>query len=185
MKLFIPIVLGSGREGRQSEKAARYVFEQAKAYKKFETEFIDVRDYVTLPQTARSGMEVKQLPWQKIMSRADGLIIVSPEYNHGYPGELKLLLDQLYEEYNRKPVAICGASAGMMGGARMVECLRISLIELQMVPIRNAVYFSNISKLFDEKGEIKEESFSDRLKVMFDELVWYAEALKTARESQN
>lgn len=61
------------------------------------------------------------------MTRADGLVIVSPEYNHGYPGEMKLMLDQLYKEYNRKPVGICGVSSGALGGARMVEQLRLIL----------------------------------------------------------
>ena len=188
--LFIPILLGSGRIGRESEKAARYVLEQAKKYENFETEFLDVRDFVVFPLTGRVDDEgelvgaalKKSKQWKEIMGRAHGLIIVSPEYNHGYPGELKLMLDQLYEEYNRKPVGICGA-AGRLGGGRMVEVLRIALIELQMVPIRQAVYFQNVYNLFDESGKIKDPKYEELLKVFFDELVWYAKALKTAREN--
>lgn len=187
--LFIPILLGSGRKGRESEKAARYVLEQAKKYGNFETEFLDVRDFVVSPLTGRIDDEgelvgaalKKSGEWKEIMRRADGLIIVSPEYNHGYPGELKLMLDQLYEEYNRKPVGICGAAGGL-GGGRMVEVLRTALIELQMAPIRMAVYFQNVYNLFDESGKIKDLKYEERLRVFFDELVWYAMALKSARE---
>lgn len=180
-QLFVPIFLGTAREGRESEKVARFVFRQAKFYGKFETELLDVHDFVGIAKTGAMEEE-KSRSWSEIMKRADGLIIVSPEYNHGYPGELKLMLDQLYEEYNRKPVGICGVSAGILGGARMVEQLRLVFIELQMVPIRNAVYFSNVRNLFDEKGEIRDPSYADRLKTFFDELVWYALVLKEGRK---
>ncbi len=180
-KLFIPILLGTAREGRQSEKAARFVLEEAEKYGQFETQLLDVRDFVGIGKTAAMEKE-KSEEWSGIMKRADGLIIVSPEYNHGYPGELKLMLDQLYEEFNHKPMGICGVSAGPLGGGRMVEQVRLVAIELQMVPIRNAVYFSGVHSLFDEQGKIKDQSFAEKLKPMFDELVWYARALKTARE---
>ena len=181
IKLFIPVILGSGREGRHSENAAKFVFEEAKEYGKFETQLIDVRDF-GLQRTDNSGTLEKAKTFSEVMKRADGLIVVSPEYNHGYPGELKMTLDQLYGEYNRKPIGICGVGGGA-GGARMVEQLRLVAIELQMVPIRNAVYFSNVWSLFDEQGNIKDaETYRKQLKVFFDELVWYAKALKKARE---
>ncbi len=179
--LFIPILLGTAREGRKSENAARYVFEQAGQSGKFQTELLDVRDFVGAGKTGAMAAD-RAAKWQEIMKRADGLIIVTPEYNHGYPGELKLMLDQLYEEYNKKPVAICGTGGGL-GGGRMMEMLRVSLIELQMVPIRNAVYFSQIGNLFDESGMIKDNAYANRLKTLFDELAWYARALKRAREA--
>jgi NAD(P)H-dependent FMN reductase len=103
--------------------------------------------------------------------------------NHGYPGELKMMLDQLYEEYNHKPIGICGVG-GMVGGSRMVEQLRLVAIELQMVPIRNAVYFPMAWSIFDEQGNPKDtQPYEDRLKSFFEELEWYAKALKQARES--
>ncbi len=177
---FIPILLGTARMGRRTEHAAKFVYEEAEKYGQFKTELIDPRDFLNAPAT--EGMsEENSKRWSEIMTRGDGLIIVSPEYNHGYPGELKMMLDQLYKEYNRKPVAICGSGGGL-GGARMVEVLRIALVELQMAPLRNAVYFSNIKTLFDESGVIRDESYGEKLKKLFDELVWYARALKEARE---
>lgn len=180
--LFIPILLGTAREGRESEKVARFIFKEAEKFGQFETEFLDVRNFATVGVTGI--MPAKQAEnWRETMKKADGLIIVSPEYNHGYPGELKIMLDKLRNEYVRKPVGICGVSSGILGGARMVEVLRITLIELQMVPIRNAVYFREIKTLFDEKGEIKDDAYFKRVQAFFDELVWYAKALKKAREN--
>lgn len=180
--LFIPILLGTARDGRQSEKAAKFVLEEAKQYGQFETQLIDARDF-GLSRTDDTKTLKKSKEFSKTMERADGLIVVSPEYNHGMPGELKMTLDQLYKEYKRKPIGICGVSEGNMGGARMVEQLRLVSIELQMVPIRSTVYFSNVEDIFDEEGKIKDiETYRKRLKVLFDELIWYAKALKIARE---
>ena len=182
----IPIILGTAREGRQSEKAAKYMLQQAKEAniesEIIDTEFLDVRDY----RIAATG---EQTPAAKAfsekMTRADGLIIVSPEYNHGYPGELKMMIDMLYKEYNRKPVGICGVSAGALGGARVVEKLRLVVVELQMVPIREAVYFPKIQELFDESGNIKDESYAQKVQTFLEELLWYARALKEARDKDN
>lgn len=182
MDLFIPILLGTARKGRKSEKVAKFVLEEAKQYGQFETELIDARDF-GLSRTDDTKTSQKSKKFSEIMQRADGLIVVSPEYNHGYPGELKMILDQLYKEYKHKPIGICGVSEGNMGGARMVEQLRLVSIELQMVPISTAVYFPNVEDLFDEKGNIKNsDTYDKRFQVFFDELVWYAKALKAARE---
>lgn len=180
--LFIPILLGTARKGRQSEKVAKYVLEQAKKYGQFETELIDVRDFgLSATDDTKTTNAAKK--FSETMTRADGLIVVSPEYNHGVPGELKMTLDQLYKEYKRKPIGICGVSDGHMGAARMVEQLRLVSIELQMVPIETAVYFFDVENIFDENGKfLKEEAYQKRLKKFFDELTWYANALKVARQ---
>lgn len=179
-KLLIPVILGTGREGRQSEKAARFVATEASLFG-FDSPLLDVQEFK--PQfTDRDKVNES---WHNLALKSHGFIIVSPEYNHGYPGELKILLDGLYTEYNRKPVGICGVSSGFLGGARMVEVLRLSLIELQMIPIRNAMYFGNILNLFNESGDIIDESYKERIKIFFEELKWYAEALKNKKEQIN
>ena len=183
MKLFIPVILGTAREGRNSEKAAHFVLQEVTAWPEIETQLLDVRDF-RLPATDKTESSPQAKKFQEHVNRADGFVIVSPEYNHGYPGELKMLLDMLYEEYARKPVAICGVSAGPMGGARMVEQLRLVAIEFYMVPIREAVYFPSVHELFQEDGTIKDSSYHSRMQTMLDELVWYAQALKEARDKQ-
>ncbi len=165
---FIPIILGTGREGSNSRKVAEFVLEEAKSFG-FEVVFIDPREYLDKPFTG--GMsEEKRNKLSAIFNQAHGFIIVSPEYNHSYPGELKLLLDEFYEEYKYKPVGICGVSIGNLGGARMVEQLRLVLIEFSMIPLRNAVYFSNVENFNNEK-----ENYKKLLQNLFDELKFYCQ----------
>ena len=95
-----------------------------------------------------------------------------------------MMIDIAYQEYGRKPVGLCGVSMSPMGGVRAVEQLRGVFAELHMVDIREALYFSSVGELFDEEGNITDESYEERVKTFLDELVWYAKALKTAREAQ-
>lgn len=177
--MYVPVILGTAREGRQSEKAAKYMLQEAKKAG-LESELIDVRDYrITASDNTQTLPEAKKLA-EKV-NAADALIIVSPEYNHGYPGELKMMLDLLYSQYAKKPVGFCGVSRGGLGGARAVEQLRQVAAELHMVSVREAVYFSGINDLFDVNGEIKDKSYYARSRAFLDELIWYAEALKKAR----
>ena len=183
MALFIPVILGTARKGRMSEHAAKFVFEMVKKRAGVETQLIDVRDF-GIPATDNSETTAEAKNFGELAARADGLVVVSPEYNHGYPGELKLALDQVYKQYAKKPVAICGVSAGGLGGARVVEQLRQVVIELGMLPIRGAVYFSKIGELFDEKGKMKDPSYDGKVNKLLDELEWHAQALKKERENR-
>ena len=172
-KLLIPVLLGSGREGRRSEKVAVYLVEQLRAAG-FESPFVDVGDYVTGITYHSRQLQPPMVPWRELMAKADGLVIVTPEYNHGYPGELKILLDSLRAEYEHKPVGICGVSGGRAGGARAIEQVRGVVIALQMVPLTNAPTFGNIRK-FDPRDH------DDYIKPLIDEMRWFATVLKQAR----
>ena len=168
----VTIILGTGREGSKSEKVANFVVEEAKNFG-FEVEYIKVKDWLDKPFTG--GMsEEKRNKMSEILNSSQGFIIVSPEYNHSFPGELKLFLDEFYEEFNHKPVGICGVSVGKLGGARMIESLRLVLIEFMMIPLRNAVYFSNVQNFDKEK-----ESYKEFLKAMFEELKFYIKKLRS------
>lgn len=178
--MYIPIILGTAREGRQSEKVANFILQETlKA--SVESEIIDVRDFI-IEATDNSGNfpQAKELAGK--ITKADAIIIVSPEYNHGYPGELKMMLDMLYDQYARKPIGICGVSSGIYGGVRVVEQIRLVAVELGMVPTRSAIYFSSIKDLFDENNNIKIDSYYSRVKRFLEEIAWYAKALKRARE---
>ncbi len=175
-KPYIPIILGTARKGRQSEKAARFVLEKTKE-KSIKTEIIDVRDYrIKATDNTQKIPNAKRLAPK--ISKAAGLIIVSPEYNHGYPGELKMMMDMLYKQFHDKPVGICGVSAGGLGGARMVQMLRTVCIAFHMIPINNAVYFSNVQGLFDNKGKIKDKAYHERVEGFLEELMVYAEKMR-------
>ena len=108
-----------------------------------------------LSATRQSDQRIED--YRKMVDRADGLIVVSPEYNHGYPGELKLLLDAGYDEYAAKPVGLVGVSAGRFGGTRVVEQLRQVALGFRMIPIVNAVYVSRVKTLLDAAGNLSDD----------------------------
>ena len=179
--LFIPIILGTARRGRQSENVARFVFEETKKRADIETELIDVRK---LPMKFDdAGEQMKDPAFSATIERCDGLIIVTPEYNHGYPGLLKHALDMNLEEYIHKAVGICGVSAGSFGGARVIEALLPVMRELGLVTIFWDVNFGNVQKLFDEQGKLLDQSYVRRLDKFLNELIWMARVLRYGREN--
>jgi NAD(P)H-dependent FMN reductase len=178
--LFIPIILGTARQGRESENAARFVFEQMKKRAKVETEFIDVR---TLPMRLDdAGEQMKDPRFSATVERCDGLILITPEYNHGYPGLLKHALDMNLKEYIHKAVGICGVSAGPFGGARVIENLLPVMRELGLVTIFEDVNFGNVGKLFDEQGNLLDQDYVRRVDKFLDELIWMSRVLRHGRE---
>jgi NAD(P)H-dependent FMN reductase len=166
----IPIILGTGREGRVSEKAAKYV-ESAVLAAGHMVEIIDPRDYGFI-FTDRSSPRGDV--YRNKIKEANAFIIVTPEYNHGYPGDLKILLDTAYKEYFYKPVGICGVSAGPFGGIRAIEQLKPVLSEFRMKIARESVFFGMAPDLFGENG-IKDKSYDERIKTMIDEVVFLSE----------
>ncbi len=179
--LFIPVILGTVRKGRRSENAARFIFEQTKARAGVSTEFVDI---AKLPlRLDDAGEQMKDPVFSALVERADGLILVVPEYNHGYPGLLKHALDMNLKEYIHKAVGICGVSGGPFGGTRVIEALLPVMRELGLVAIFNDVNFSNVGKLFSDDGKLLDESFIRRAKEFLDELIWMARVLHHGREN--
>lgn len=179
--LFIPIILGTSRRGRRSENVARFVFEQTRKRADVETELIDV---CTLPMRLDdAGEQMKDAKFSATINRCDGLIIVTPEYNHGYPGILKHALDMNLEEYIHKAVGICGVSAGPFGGVRVIEALLPVMRELGLVTIFWDVNFGNVEKLFDDQRNLLDQSYVRRLDKFLNELIWMARLLRYGREN--
>lgn len=183
--LSIPVILGTGRTDRRSAGVAQFVHDQLAARDGVETQLVDVKAHapqLTTPPWGAGGADAEPTEWKRIAEQAHGFVIVTPEYNHGYPGELKLLLDALYDEYKHKPVGVCGVSSGHLGGARVVDHIKPVLIEFSMVPTRNAGYFASVKELFTDAGELKDpETHAERLEKMFAEIEWYGRALAAAR----
>jgi len=113
--------------------------------------------------------------------RADGLVIVTPEYNHGYPGALKAVLDLLLREYVHKAVAFVGVSSGPWGGTRVIESLVPAARELGLAVTFTDLHFPKIEKVFDEKGNLLDAAFERRAARFLDELVWMSRVLKWGR----
>jgi NAD(P)H-dependent FMN reductase len=153
--LSLPVILGTARSGRESKRAAAFIVNQLREDERFTPQLVDVRDHapsVTVPPWGEGGANEQPTQWQHIARDAHGFIIVTPEYNHGYPGELKLLLDALFEEYQNKPVGICGVSGGGFGGSRVVDHIKPVLIEFGMVPTQTSMHVSNVDEALTEDG---------------------------------
>src|SRR5215212_8999735 len=180
-QLFIPIILGTARQGRQSENVARFVLDQINKRAEIEAELIDVRK---LPMKLDdAGEQMKDPKFSATIERCDGLIIVTPEYNHGYPGLLKHALDMNLKEYIHKAVGICGVSAGPFGGTRVIESLLPVMRELGLVTIFEDVNFGNVGMVFDERGKLLDNNFLRRVEMFLDELIWMAKVLRYGREN--
>jgi len=179
--LFIPVILGTTRKGRTSENVARFVYDEVKKQEGVETELIDLRDLKFTSDDA--GEAIKDAKFSATMERADGLVLVVPEYNHGYPGLLKHALDTNLKEYIHKAVGLCGVSAGVFGGTRMIQNLLPVLRELGLVTIFWDGNFSGAHKLFDESGTLLDTAYVKRIDQFLKELIWMSKVLRYGRES--
>src|SRR5208283_5965302 len=179
--LFIPVILGTTRQGRRSGPVARFIVAELSKRPGIATELIDIAA-LPLP-TGDAGEAIKDPGFAARMDRADALVIVSPEYNHGYPGLLKHVLDSCLKEYIQKAVGIAGVSAGPFGGARGIEGLLPVMRELGLVTIFWDVNFSNVKTLFDAEGKLLDESFYPRIGKFLKELIWMSKTLRYGREN--
>lgn len=180
--LFIPVILGTVRKGRASENVAKFVFEQVTRREGVETEFIDIRE-LNFPNDD-AGEQIKNPQFSATCARADGLVLIVPEYNHGYPGMLKHVLDSNLKEYIHKAVGICGVSAGGFGGVRVIESLLPVMRELGLVTIFWDGNFSGAQQLFDADGKIKDEATHvKRMDKFLGELIWMSKVLRHGREN--
>ena len=184
--LNIKVIVGSSRQNRFSEKPAAWIFEAARKRTNLDVELVDLRDY-PLPffeEAMPPGLAKDQysnplvVKWRDKIREADGYIICTPEYNHGYPAVLKNALDYTYSAWARKAVAF--VSWGGAGGTRGVEQLRLVAIELDMAPTRWAVHIPN-PWFVKDVSEIDTEANRASAAALLDHLTWWAGALKAAR----
>jgi NAD(P)H-dependent FMN reductase len=179
--IFIPVILGTTRRGSASERVTKFVAEELGKRDSVETELIDIRDIKLAADD--EGESIKDAQFSATMARADGLLIVAPEYNHGYPGSLKRVLDTNLKEYIHKAVGICGVSAGGFGGTRVIQSLLPVMRELGLVTIFWDGNFSSARKLFDADGKLLDEAYVKRIDPFLKELIWMAKVLRYGREN--
>jgi NAD(P)H-dependent FMN reductase len=178
--LFIPVILGTVRKGRMSEPAARLVHAELTRRPGVETELIDIATLRV--RTDDAGEAIKMPTFAASMERADALVVVAPEYNHGYSGMLKHVLDSCLKEYIHKAVGIVGVSAGPWGGTRGIQDLLPVMRELGLVAIFWDVNFSNVHDVFDQAGKLVDQGYLRRIDKFLKELVWMAKTLRYGRE---
>ncbi len=184
----IAIIISTTRDVRFGDKPARWIYESASTRGDAEFEIVDLRDFpmpffneaasnAYMPSTN----EVAQR-WQEKVAEFDGYIFITAEYNRSVPAVLKNALDYAYPEWRRKPAACVGY--GSVGAARAIEQLRLMCIELQMAPTRTGVHIQGADFMAVRQGRAFEEFayLQPNVNTMLDELLWWTNALKAARE---
>ncbi|MBI5530736.1 MAG: NAD(P)H-dependent oxidoreductase [Candidatus Doudnabacteria bacterium] len=187
--LNIPIILGSVREGRKSEAAAKYIHQKVRAAG-HESILVDFKE-LSLPFYNGPTVPVvyykKGYPnenaqkWSNIARAADAFIIVTPEYNHGYPAVLKNALDWLYTEFERKPFGLVGVSNGTVSGARVIEQLRTIIENFAAVAMRETIMIGPVEKYFNDEGQLLEPALDKKIEGLLGSLTWWAETLKNRK----
>lgn len=183
--LVIAVLAGTTRHQRVSIHAARYITELGRRRENVEIIFVDPAEF-QFPGDGNDP-EGKDPHYTEITKRADGFFIISPEYNHSFPGSLKRMLDSELQTYNHKPVAFAGASNGNWGGVRAIESLVPAVRETGLVVMSWDVYFPYVQKIFDENGTIQPEyaeRYEKSVGKLYDELLWFARMLKAARKEK-
>jgi NAD(P)H-dependent FMN reductase len=187
-KPLIQIVIGSIREGRIGDNVARWYLKQAEARDDLAFELVDLKEwglphytYPTPPAIAeRTCDDPKIKRWIESVARADGYVLVTPEYNHGYPSSLKSALDHAYAAWHYKPVGLV-SYGGPGGGVHAATMLRVVVGELQMVPIGRELSIPFVARTLDEHGEIADPFYAKRAAAMLDQLAWWATVLREGR----
>ncbi|MDB5364601.1 MAG: nadph-dependent fmn reductase [Rhodospirillales bacterium] len=190
----ISVIVGSTREGRFSEKPARWIFQQLKKRDGVDARLLDLRDFpmpffdqpLTPAMPGRPPFENKVVQkWTEAIGQSDGFVFVTPEYNYGPSAVLKNAIDWVYPEWHRKPA--CFVSYGSAGGARGVQQLRQTMIEIQVAPIRSSVHIPVATLMAHYQGGDVDAGLAQldapAAGPMIDDLLWWTAALKTARAS--
>jgi len=178
--LSIPVILGTTRQQCRSLHAAELIKDELLHRPEVQTELIDISKLRLRGDDA--GEALKHESFAAAMDRADAIVLVVPEYNHGYPGMLKHALDTCLKEYIHKAVGIAGVSAGPFGGTRVIENLLPVMREIGLVTIFWDVNFSGIQNIFSEDGELLDKAFIRRIDKFLNELIWMAKTLRHGRE---
>ncbi len=187
----ISVIIGSTREGRFSEKPAAWILQHLKKRGDIDARLLDLRDFpmpffdqqATPATPGRAPYEndvVKK--WTAAIAQSDGFVFVTPEYNYGPPAVLKNAMDWVYPEWNRKAAAF--VSYGSALGARGIQQLRLTAIELQLAPVRSSVHIPIATLMAHYKGGDVAAGLAELegpAGTMADDLLWWTAALKAAR----
>lgn len=180
--LFIPVIVGSTRRERQTIKVARYVFNRLRSRKQVETVLLDLLEYNFPIMEERLHRRDDPPPrlqeYAGHIARADALVLVSPEYNNGYPGVLKNALDYLLPEYERKPIGIVTVSAGGYGGINCLAQLRLVTLGMGAFPIPENLAVSRGQESFSSAGTPNDPAYEKRTETFLNEVLWFAEAIQ-------
>jgi NAD(P)H-dependent FMN reductase len=182
--LKVVVILGSVRRGRMSDRVATFVMKRLEATGAVSAELVDL-DALNLPIMEERLGRIEPTPpgvaeLGASIENADALIVVTPEYNHGYPGVLKNALDYFYAQYKRTPVALVTVSSGGHGGVNAWAQLVTVLTHMGAIVLPVSVAVSHVEKSFAEDGTAVEQAYVKRTDGMIAELLWLARRLNKA-----
>lgn len=186
----ISIISSSVRTGRNSHRVALYFKNYLTENKLSTVEILDLQEYNFPIFDERLRLQKnpseKMLEFAAKIKSADGVIIVTPEYNGGYPASLKNVTDLLYNEWYRKPIAISTVSDGAFGGSQVITSLQFSLWKIRACTVPTMFPVPKVIEAFDEAGNALDKNASDkRAGVFINELLWYMEAVKRMSEADS
>lgn len=179
--LQIVVIEGTTRGRRQSIHAARLVVEVGQALPGVEVTLVDPMDFPF--EGDGNDPEGRNPQYTAVTAKADAFFIVTPEYNHSFPGSLKRMLDSELANYIHKPVAFAGVSNGGWGGVRAIESLVNAVREMGLVATFTDVHFPRVQDLFDDEGRLLDPKYRERVEWTYAELIWMAKTLKWGREN--
>lgn len=179
--LRVAVVIGSTRAGRFGPTVADWFVRQARLRDTLAVDIVDT-GAVELPLAFGAATDHPSVAAATdTLARSDAFVVVTPEYNHSYPGTLKNLIDTHHTEWQAKPVGFV-SYGGISGGLRAVEHLRPVFAELHAVTVRDSVALPHPWGRFDDAGELLDADAADTAAaVLLDQLTWWGEALRTAR----
>lgn len=179
--LQVVVIEGTTRVRRESIHAARLVAEVGRSLEGVEITFVDPVDFPF--EGDGNDPEGKNPGYTAITEKADAFFIVTPEYNHSFPGTLKRMLDSELANYIHKPVAFAGVSNGRWGGVRAIEALVHTVREMGMTATFTDVHFPRIQDLFDDEGKLLDPVYRDLVARTYRELIWMAKVMRWGREN--
>jgi NAD(P)H-dependent FMN reductase len=189
----LQVIVGSTRETRAADRVLPWVVDQARSHRSFEVEVLDLRDW-RLPffqehlgtigdfaDPTYSDPIVRA--WNQKVGEGDAYLILTSEYNHSVPGELKNAIDNVFVSFalRNKPVGFVGYSGGIAAGVRAVEHLALIMIEAEAAPLRNTVLIPFVTEAFGEDGQPADPATATALTITLDDLTWWSNALSRAR----
>ena len=188
----ISVIVGSIRQGRFSEKPARWILQHLEKRAEIDAQLLDLRDFPmpffdqpagpAMPGRAPYEHEVVK-HWTAAIAASDGFVFVTPEYNYGTSAVLKNAIDWVYPEWNRKAAAFVSYGSAM--GARGVQQLRENMIEVQIAPVRSSVHIPVATLWAHFQGGDVDKGLAEvekQAQTMIDDLLWWTAALKAARK---
>jgi NAD(P)H-dependent FMN reductase len=189
----LQVIVGSTRPTRAADRVLPWIVATAERHGGFEVEVLDLRDW-PLPFFQEHMGSIGDFAdptysdpivrsWNRKVAEGDAYLILTAEYNHSVPGQLKNAIDSVFVSFalRNKPIGFVGYSGGIAAGTRAVEHLALIAIEAEAVPLRNTVLIPFVTDAFDEAGEPKNPATEIALGITLDDLAWFASALGRAR----